>query len=399
MLLGVSGSVAAYKAAVVARLLIRQGAKVEVMLTRSAEHFVGASTFAGITGRPAVSDMFSPSIGGELHVDLARASELILLVPATADLIARLAGGRADDLVTATALCARCPVLAAPAMHPAMWAHKATQRNVDTLMSDGRIRFVGPVEGEVASGEVGVGRMAEPEDIVTAALRLLSPPDLAGQRVVITAGPTVEDLDPVRFIGNRSSGKMGFALAERAAARGARVTLISGPVSRPTPPLVRRVDVRSALEMSHALDQALGKGLSEADALLMAAAVGDYRPSETRTAKIKRRPGTLRLELVPNPDLLLEVAKRRRGKTPLLVGFAVETGADAQVIDYAQKKLRTKRVDLIVANRADESMGRDDNRVTLVTESEPSSFGPAPKRDVADRILDWVVARLGAARR
>jgi phosphopantothenoylcysteine decarboxylase/phosphopantothenate--cysteine ligase len=338
--------------------------------------------------------MFADSAAGELHVSLAEQSDAIVLVPATADLIARIASGRADDLLTATILCASCPILAAPAMHPTMWAHPATQRNVATIEADGRVDFVGPVEGEVASGDHGQGRMAEPEDLVDALVARLTTRDLLGRHIVVTAGPTVEDLDPVRFVSNRSSGKMGFALARRAAARGARVTLIAGPVTLTTPYGVQRVDVRSAIAMRGAIWQALGPDLSNADALLMAAAVGDYRPAETRAAKLKRGDQPLALELVQNPDLLAEIGDSREGTRPVLVGFAVETGSDPAIVEYATDKLHKKRVDLVVANHAEESLGRDDNRVTLVSREGAEPSDAAPKGEVADRILDWVVSRV-----
>jgi len=365
------------------------------VLTAGACRFVGASTFSGLTGEPAFADMFDPGAGGERHVDLAAESDLVLVVPATADALARFASGRADDLLAATVLSARCPVLVAPAMHPAMWTHPATARNVETLRADARVEFVGPVEGEVASGESGMGRMAEPDAILAEVSRLLSPRDLEGRHVVVTAGPTVEDIDPVRFVSNRSSGKMGFAIAARARARGARVTLVAGPVSLPTPPGVHRVDVRNARDMQAALGSALGEGLSQADVLFMSAAVGDYRPERTLGAKLKRgRAGDFALKLVQNPDLLSGIGAARRGSRPLLVGFAVETGTDDEIVRYARGKLREKKVDLVVANHADESMGRDDNRVLLVTEKDVTSHGVLPKLDVADRLLDWVAAEL-----
>lgn len=388
---GVTGSVAAYKAALVVRALLKEGARVSVVMTASAARFVGESTFAGLTGEPVVSDMFDASTGGERHVSLAAESDLVLVVPATADVLARLASGRADDLLTATVLCARCPVLVAPAMHPAMWANPATARNVATLGRDGHVELVGPVDGEVASGDHGVGRMAEPEDIVARAVARLTRRDLEGRRVVITAGPTVEDIDPVRFVGNRSSGKMGFALAEQAALRGARVTLVSGPVSLSTPPGVTRVDVRSALQMRAALTEAL----PGAAALLMCAAVGDYRPKQVLASKLKRgKQGALSLELVQNPDLLSEIGAARRGNRPVLVGFAVETGTDDELVRYARDKLRAKHVDVVVANHAAESMGREDNRVLLVGESHVQALDVMPKRDVATCLLDWVRERL-----
>jgi len=390
IVLAVSGSIAAYKAVEVARLLKKAGARVLPLLTRAAKEFVGPQTLSGITGEPVVDDMFDPTFAGEKHVELGRHADVVLIVPATADLLARLAAGRADDLLTALVLCASCPIVVAPAMHPRMWSHPATTRNVSTIVTDGRVTFVGPVDGEVASGERGVGRLADPEEIVRAALSQIAAKDLHGLRVVVTAGPTVEDIDPVRFLGNRSTGKMGFALAERAAARGASVTLVAGPVSLATPHGVHRVDVRGALEMKAALWEAIGTNLDRADALIMSAAVADYRPAETSTTKRKRSAESLELKLIPNPDLLAAVGAARRGSKPVLVGFAVETGVDEAILGYARGKLEAKRVDMIVANRAEEVFGRDDNRATIVTRDAVEPLGVLTKRTLADRILDRV---------
>ncbi|MCC6215818.1 MAG: bifunctional phosphopantothenoylcysteine decarboxylase/phosphopantothenate--cysteine ligase CoaBC [Polyangiaceae bacterium] len=397
VVLAVTGSVAAYKSAALTRLLRAAGAEVDVVMTRSARRFVGDATFSGLTGRPVLRTAFGPAAAGELHVDVARRAELVIVAPATADVLARLATGRADDLVTAIALCATCPVLAAPAMHPSMWSHPATRRNAELLARDGRVTLVGPIAGEVASGDTGIGRMAEPETIAAAAASALTPRDLAGRHLVVSAGPTLEDLDPVRFLGNRSSGRMGFALAERAAARGARVTLVTGPVALATPPGVVRRDVRSALEMQAALDAALAASTGGADALLMAAAVGDYRPATTHAAKLKRSAESLTIELQPNPDLLREIARRRTGPRPVLVGFAVETGTDDEIAGYGQKKRVEKRVDVVVANPAAESFGRSDNRAVLVT-AEGARWLPVLEKTVlADHILDAVVSMLGGA--
>ncbi len=390
--LAVSGSIAAYKAVEVARLLLKGGARVVPVMTRSAKEFVGAVTLSGITGERVREDMFDPSHPGEVHVDLAREADLVLLVPTTADLLARMAQGRADDLVSALALCARGPVMAAPAMHPRMWSHPATQRNVATLTADGRVELVGPVDGEVASGESGIGRMASPEAIAAAALSRVTRRDLAGLRVIVTAGPTIEDLDPVRFLGNRSTGKMGFALAARAAARGAQTTLIAGPVALETPHGVHRIDVRSAIAMRSALWQALGPELSGADALVMTAAVADYRPAEAHASKMKRSGAPMTIELVPNPDILAEMGSARASRAPVLVGFAVETDTDDRVVASALNKLESKRVDLVVANHAHDAFGKDDNRATLVTRGGADALGVLSKSDLADRILDRVLS-------
>jgi len=386
--------VAAYKAVLVLRQLQHEGADVEVVLTRSGAEFVGAATFSGLTGKPTHGSLFDPAVAGELHVELASRTDLLLIVPATADLLARLAQGRADDLLTATALCASCPVLVAPAMHPSMWSHPATQRNVQTLLADRRVSFIGPAEGEVASGDVGVGRLAEPDAIVAFVVAQLSPNTLHGRHIVVSAGPTAEDIDPVRFISNRSSGKMGFAIAERAAAYGARVTLVAGPVALATPTGVSRIDVRSALAMRGAIWQALRPDLSGADALIMTAAVADYRPAATHASKLKRGAESIALELLPTDDLLAVIGAARKAELPVLVGFALETENGERLIHAARGKLIKKRVDLVVANHPDASIGKDYISGNLVGVREAEPFGPLQKREAADRILDFVVARL-----
>ena len=408
----VTGSIAAYKSALVARLLVTAGAKVIPVMTPSAARFLGPLTLAGICGEGVKTDMFDPSCPGEIHVELGARADAVLVVPATADVLARFAEGRADDLVTALVLCARGRVLAAPAMHPRMWEHPATRRNVEELRRLGRVAIVGPVDGPVASGDEGMGRMAETEAIVEALAALLdrtatatptatatapataTARDLAGVKVIVTAGPTVEDLDPVRYVGNRSSGKMGFAVAERAALRGARVTLIAGPVSLATPAGVSRINVRSAVEMQKALALVLGKDLADADALVMAAAVADYRPKSVSATKLKKTGEALQLELVANPDLLADIGRKRTGRRPFLVGFALETAKGAELVELARKKLGTKRVDLVVANEAGEALSGDDNRVTMVTAERAEALGVMPKMQVADLLLDEVRSAL-----
>ena len=405
-----TGGIAAYKAVVVARLLLQRGVAVQPVMTTSAARFVGKVTLSGICGRTALDDMWDPRFAGEAHVALADEVDVIAIVPATADVLARLAEGRADDLVTALALVARTPIVVAPAMHPRMWAHPATRRNVAALHADAQTLFVGPVEGLVASGDVGVGRMAEPDEIVDAIVASLasrrdrpklSPRlgaalathdlDFVGRHVVVTAGPTLEDLDPVRFLGNRSTGKMGFAIASAGAARGARVTLVAGPVHLPTPAGVDRVDIRSALDMQAALDRILGEDLARADALVMAAAVADHRPVEVATNKSKKTPGgRVTIELEENPDLLAALGARRTGTRPVLVGFAVETD---DLVGYARRKLASKRVDLVVANLAAHGFGGDDDRVVLVDATSERPI-EGSKRSIADAILDAVRARL-----
>ena len=404
VVLAVTGSIAAYKAVSLARLLVRAGVRVLPVMTASAKRFLGPVTLAGICGEAVAEDMWDPRFAGEMHVSLGEMADLVAIVPATADVLARLSGGRADDLVTALALCARGPILAAPAMHPRMWSHPATERNVLELGRQGRVEVIGPVFGEVASegplatrrhreeGESRVGRMSEPEEIFQAIAARLAPRDLAGRKFVITAGPTLEDLDPVRFLGNRSTGKMGFALAERAAARGAKVTLVAGPVALTTPRGVERCDVRTALEMREALR---GRG-AEADCVIMAAAVADYRPSEASISKLKKVGESVSLALTRNPDLLGELGASRSGKRPVLVGFALETGPHAEVVSNARGKLTAKKVDLIVANGAADALAHDDNRASLVHANGVEHVERMSKRALSDRILDWVKEQLGA---
>jgi phosphopantothenoylcysteine decarboxylase/phosphopantothenate--cysteine ligase len=389
----VTGSIAAYKAVEVARLLVKDGVKVLPVMTASAQRFIGPATLAGLCGENVASDMWEP-YPGEVHVEIARRADVVAIVPATADVLARLAHGSAADLVVAVALCARGPVVAAPAMHPRMWEHPATVRNAGELAAQGRVTLVGPVSGEVASGDVGIGRMAEPEQIAAVLFALLAPRDLGGLRVVVTAGPTLEDFDPVRFIGNRSSGKMGFAVAERAAQRGAEVTLIAGPTVLSTPRGVRRVDVRSALALRSALWEAMGSDLSRADALVMAAAVADYRPSRVLAGKTKETGDRVTIELVRNPDIVAEVGAARSGKRPVLVGFAVETEVGEALAQSARRKLEQKRLDLIVANEAAAAFGRDESSVLFVSAGAAAAeqSPTLSKHALADALLDRVRA-------
>ncbi len=388
VVLGVTGSIAAFKAVILARRLIERGATVLPVLTAGATRFVGAVTFSGITGQKVATDMWDPEFPGEMHVALAERADLIVVAPATADLLARLATGRAEDLLGALLLCARptTPVLLAPAMHPRMWDHPAVRASVRTLSSDswgGRVQLVGPTAGAVASGESGLGRMVEPEEIVRAIEARLAPAaaasaaadlgamDLVGYRLVISAGPTQEAIDPVRFLGNRSSGKMGFALAE--------------PVSRATPAGVTRVDVTSALEMQAALE----KAMVGVDALVMAAAVADFRPVQASAIKWKKGHAPQALQLTENPDLLAALgAARGEARRPVLVGFALETGDRDHVLAEARGKRVRKKVDLIVANAAHIALGGDDTEVFLVDGEQATPLGPRSKTETADAILD-----------
>lgn len=395
VVVGVCGGIAAYKAAELVRLLDKAGAKVEVCMTSRAQKFIGAMTFQALTRRPVFTDLFSLTEEAEIgHIQLADRADLVIVAPATANAISRMAYGRADDAVSAVVLATRAPVLLAPSMNVNMWNHPLTASNMQRLVDIARYHVVGPGDGFLACRWTGPGRLAEPADIVEAAAHVLSAQDLAGKRVVVTAGPTYEAIDPARFIGNRSSGKMGIAIAAAAQRRGAHVTLILGPSSVAPPVGVTTSSVENAGQLQWALTSAA----QDADAVIMTAAVADYRPANVADHKLKR--GELgpvtNLELVANPDLLAGLGKARRGTKPVLVGFAAETD---DVIANAQKKLASKRVDLIVANDVAEAgagFAVDTNHVTLVDASGAHEVPAGPKSEVAHRILDRVVSRLAA---
>ncbi|HXI57999.1 MAG TPA: bifunctional phosphopantothenoylcysteine decarboxylase/phosphopantothenate--cysteine ligase CoaBC [Polyangia bacterium] len=392
---GVTGGIAAYKAPEICRLLVKAGASVQVIMTPAAAQFVTPLTLQTVSGRKVGRELFDLTEESEIgHVRMADQADLLLVAPATADFIARMAAGMADDLLSTVALATRAPILIAPAMNVNMWENPMTQANLARLLGrpgPAPVATVGPDRGPLACGWVGAGRLIDPEVIVAEAARMLAPGDLHGVRVVVTAGPTFEAIDDVRFIGNRSSGKMGFALAAAAAARGAAVTLIAGPVGLPTPPRVAsRIDVESAEQMGGALRAAT----AGADVVVMAAAVADFRPTVRSAGKLSRRlqPTDLAVSLTPNPDLLAEIGAARVGARPTLIGFAVETDTDDQVVAYARGKLTKKRVDLVVANHASDSFGRDDNRATLVDAERAEPLGVLSKPALADRILDRVLA-------
>lgn len=386
VLVGVGGGIAAYKAAMLVRELGRRGHAVKVVMTQSAQRFIGPVTFSGLTGEAPVTDLWDPSYSGEVHVELAAWADAFVIAPATANLMARAATGQANDALTATLLCFDGPTLFAPAMHHRMWASPATARNAATLQLDGA-QLVGPEEGALASGETGMGRMAEPEAIADAVDGVLRPQDLEGVYLLVSAGGTREALDPVRFLGNRSSGKMGYAVAARAAKRGARVALVSAPTSLDTPPGVERIDVVSALDMKVAIDARR----DDVDVIVMAAAVADYRPAAQAEHKIKKGEGGLDVELTRNPDILADLGRWRSDDKPVLVGFAVET---EKLVQAARDKLRKKKVDLIVANHAEESFGKATNRATLVDVDDDEALPEMDKGQLADRILDRVRTRL-----
>jgi phosphopantothenoylcysteine decarboxylase / phosphopantothenate---cysteine ligase len=390
IVVGVAGGIAAYKAAELVRLFDKAGAEVDVAMTARAQKFIGAMTFQALTRRPVFTDLFSLTEEATIgHIQLADQADLVVIAPATANVLARLAAGQADDPVAAIALATRAPVLVAPSMNVNMWAHPLTRANVTRLVDVAGYRVVGPGDGFLACRWTGPGRLAEPADIAEAAAHLLSPQDFAGKRVVVTAGPTYEAIDPARFLGNRSSGKMGAALAAAAQRRGAEVTLLLGPSAIAPPVGVTAVAVESALQLQDALTAAA----STADIVIMAAAVADYRPAKLATHKLKR--GELgaktELALVANPDLLAELGKRRGARrTPLLVGFAAET---RDVVANAEAKLAAKRCDLIVANDVSEpgaGFAVDTNRVTVVDASGATELPAGTKAEVAHRILDRI---------
>jgi phosphopantothenoylcysteine decarboxylase / phosphopantothenate---cysteine ligase len=393
VLLGVSGGIAAYKAALLARLLVGAGADVRVMMTAAAERFVGKDTFAALTRNPVHTDLFERT-DTVLHVRLAHEADLAVVAPATANLLARLALGLADDLLTSTLLEARCPLVVAPAMHTGMWTHPATQTNLDTLRERG-VMVVGPVEGPLAAGDEGPGRMADPEDIFAAVLDAagragLHGSPLSGVPVLVTAGPTHEPIDAVRFIGNRSSGRMGYAVAEELARRGARVTLVSGPVELSPPGGVEVVRVQTAEEMADAVLERF----PDTRAVVMAAAVADYRPADPASGKIKKSSGPPELVLEPTTDILATLGAKRDRQ--VLVGFAAETG---DLESEGRRKLVDKGLDLIVVNavgRPGTGFGSDTNEAGIVAASGADvAVRTWTKRELAAAIVDRVAALLG----
>ena len=387
MLLVIGGGIAAYKSLDLIRRLKERGLAVRVILTKAAQEFVTPLAAGALAGERAFTDLFDPAHEFDVgHIRLAREAELIVVAPATADLMAKLAGGLASDLATAVLLATSAKVLLAPAMNPHMWANKATQRNVAQLAADG-FAFVGPNEGEMAeAGERGRGRMAEPTEIAEAAARLLVRADalLQGARVLVTSGPTHEPIDPVRYIANRSSGKQGHAIAAAAAAAGAAVTLVSGPVNLPDPPGVETVHVESARDMLTAVERAL-----PVDVAIFAAAVADWRVANAGAQKIKKAPGEAApaLSFVENPDILSTIAHRKKERPRLVIGFAAET---ENVAAHAREKLARKGCDWILANDVSPQtgiMGGDSNTIELVSASGVEAWPPQSKEAVAAMLI------------
>ena len=400
ILLIIGGGIAAYKSLDLIRRLKERGAKVRCILTKAGCEFVTPLSVSALVGERAFTDLFDPQSEFDVgHIRLAREPDIVVVAPATADLIAKMAGGHADDLASTVLLAIDQPILIAPAMNPRMWSHHATQRNIRQLEAD-RVRLVGPNEGEMAeSGEAGTGRMAEALEIVAAIEGLFAKPSvgksLSGRHVLVTSGPTHEPIDPVRYIANRSSGKQGHAIASAAAAAGAQVTLVSGPVHIADPAGVRMINVASARDMLQAVEGAL-----PADAAVFAAAVADWRVAEAGQEKIKKsKSGAPAFSLVENPDILATIARRNSQRPKLVIGFAAET---ENVIDHAKAKLKRKGCDWIVANDVSPQtgvMGGDRNTVHIVTASGVESWPPQGKDEVARMLIARVASALAGGGR
>ncbi|EAR10861.1 bifunctional phosphopantothenoylcysteine decarboxylase/phosphopantothenate--cysteine ligase CoaBC [Reinekea blandensis] len=389
ILVGITGGIAAYKSADLVRQLIKAGAEVRVVMTPAACEFITPLTLQALSGQPVSRSLLDESAEmGMGHIELARWADLMLIAPATADFIARLNAGMANDLLSTLCLATQTPIALAPAMNEKMWLNPLTQANLSRLQSVlPTLRIFGPASGEQACGDLGYGRMLEPSELVQLTASQFQTPQLKGKHLVITAGPTREAIDPVRYLSNHSSGKMGFALAEQAARMGASVTLISGPVTLPTPAGVTRIDVTSAQQMLQAAEQSL----TRCDAFIATAAVADYRPSESAAQKLKKGEADLsRIELTENPDIVATIA-RHSMRPSRVIAFAAET-QDLEA--YAQRKLDKKQVDAVVANdvsRTDIGFGSDQNEVLWVTRDQSQPFGPDTKSAVATFILEQLM--------
>ena len=378
VLLGVTGGIAAYKVAELARLLMRNNVEVQVAMTDAATRFVTPATFQALTGRHVVTDLWDASFPNHMaHIELSRGVDAIVVAPASADFMAKLAHGLADDVLTTTCLARNCPLLVAPAMNREMWDNPATQRNVATLRGDG-VTILGPAAGDQACGEVGMGRMLESEEILEATLAFFAPKRLAGRKVIVTAGPTFEAIDTVRGITNLSSGKMGYAIAEAAASQGADVTLVSGPTALTPPSQAHFVYVTSAAEMANAVKA----HVAGADYFFAVAAVADYTPVATSQRKLKKTAEPLELKLKPTEDILAHVAALPHG--PFCVGFAAES---ENLADYAQAKRTRKNIPMIVANLVQHTIGREENEVTIYDDHGAHALARAPKSRIAQQIV------------
>ena len=389
LLLGLTGGVAAYKAAELTRLFVKAGVDVRVVMTDAATRFIGTATMQALSGQPVFTDLWDARIPDHMaHIELSRDRDLILVAPATANFMARVAGGMADDLLTTLCSARRCPLLVAPAMNVEMWSNPANLRNVELLQRDG-VTILGPAVGDQACGETGLGRMLEPEQVFELVATQLAGPGrtgaLAGKKVLVTAGPTFEPIDPVRGITNISSGKMGYAVAQAAAEAGAEVLLISGSTALAVPRGVRRIDVQTAQDMH----SAVMKNVAKQDIFIAVAAVADYHVVGRNEHKIKRGKGNLTLELAPNPDILGAVAALAR--RPFCVGFAAET---ENLREYAQAKRLKKNIPLLAANLAQHAFGKDDNALTLFDDRGEHILPQASKIDLARQLVTHIVEML-----
>ena len=379
LLLGVTGGIAAYKVAELARLLQRNNVEVQVAMTEAATRFVTAATFQALTGKPVVTDLWDASFANNMaHIELSRGVDAIVVAPASADFIAKLAHGLADDVLSTTCLARNCPLLVAPAMNIEMWDNPATQRNVATLRADG-VSILGPAAGDQACGEVGMGRMLEPEELLQAILAFLAPKRLAGRKVLVTAGPTFEAIDTVRGITNMSSGKMGYAIAEAAAALGADVTLVSGPTALTAPAQAHFVYATTAAEMFSAVKA----HVAGTDYFFSVAAVADYTPVTTSGRKLKKTSEPMEIKLKPTEDILAYVAALPNA--PFCVGFAAES---ENLADYAQAKRAKKKIPMIVANLVQHTIGKEENEVTIYDDAGAHALARAPKSKIAYGIVE-----------
>jgi phosphopantothenoylcysteine decarboxylase/phosphopantothenate--cysteine ligase len=387
ILLGITGGIAAYKAAELARLLVKQGMEVQVAMTEAACHFITPATMQALTGRPVLVNQWDSSENGMVHINLSRTSDAVVIAPATADFIAKLAHGLADDLLSTLCLARNCPLLVAPAMNCEMWGNPATQRNLAQLQADG-VKILGPASGSLACGEEGMGRMLEAEQLAQEIAAFFQPKILSGTKILITAGPTYEAIDAVRGITNRSSGKMGYAIAQAALELGADVTLVSGPTALAKPYGAHSVDVESAAQMFDAVNQRV----ADCDIFIGVAAVADYRVAQSSAQKIKKSSDALTLELVPNPDILAYVAGLEH--PPFCVGFAAES---ENLAEYAEQKRRAKKLPLLVGNLAQQAIGSDDNELVLFDDRGSHALPRAGKLTLARQLMQHIALRYKGA--
>ena len=388
IVLGITGGIAAYKAAELLRLLTKQGIAVQVVMTEAATHFITPTTMQGLSGQPVFTDQWDASVPNSMaHINLSRAADAIVIAPASADFIAKLAHGLADDLLSTLCLARNCPLLIAPAMNREMWLNAATQRNIAQLITDG-VQVLGPDSGMQACGEEGMGRMLEAEGLAQDIMAFLQPKQLAGKKILITAGPTYEAIDAVRGITNRSSGKMGYAIAQAALEQGATVVLVSGPTALTPPNGAKTTNVQSAAQMFDAVKN----HVADCDIFIGVAAVADYHVAQPSEQKIKKSDAALTLELVPNPDILAYVASLP--KPPFCVGFAAES---ENLLEYAEAKRHKKKLPLLVGNLAQQAIGSDDNELTLFDDSGSRTLPRADKLTLARQLILHITQKIKGA--